>query len=228
MNGTPLKNTLHICFLAMFLLPWASLAQNPWKDVYSESAWSQRDTWQRADDIIAKLDLKPGSRVADVGCHEGYFTVKLAKKVGNDGLVYAVDLSRDKISRLQKNLSERGISNVEAIVGEEANPKLPENALDAVLIVDTYHEMDRHDEILQHISKSLKKNGRLIICEPISEERQNMSREDQERKHELGVNYAIEDVRKAGFKIVSQNLNFVDRLKEKGDTMWLIVCEKNR
>lgn len=209
-------------------MPFTSQSQNPWKDVYSESAWLQRDAWQRADDIISNLNLKPGSRVADIGCHEGYFTVKLAKKVGRDGLVYAVDVSSDKISRLQKNLSERGIANVEAIVGEEASPKLPENELDAVLIVDTYHEMDQHDEILQHISKSLKKNGRLVICEPISEERKNLARAEQERKHELGMDYAIEDIRKAGYKIVYQKLNFVDRLKEKGDTMWLIVCEKYR
>lgn len=228
MKRGQLNIIISLCCLATSLTCAPARGQNPWKDVYSESAWSQRDTWQRAEDIIAKLNLGAGSRVADIGCHEGYFTVKLSKKVGSDGLVYAVDVSADKIARLQKNLAERNIENVRTIVGDEANPKLPENALDAVLIVDTYHEMDRHSEILGHIAKSLKQNGRLVICEPISEDRKNMAREDQERKHELGMNYALEDIRKAGFKILYQNSKFVDRLKEKGDTMWLIVCEKYR
>jgi ubiquinone/menaquinone biosynthesis C-methylase UbiE len=213
---------------SLFVLCHSLGAQNPWKDVYTEKAWEQRDTWQRADEVIDKLNLSPGSQVADVGSHEGYFTVKLATKVGDEGKVYAVDVSRDKIDRLQKHLSDRKITNVNAIVGEKNNPKLPPESLDAVLIVDTYHEMDGHAEILAHISKSLKPEGRLVICEPISEERKDMPREAQERKHELGMNFVLDDVKKAGFRILFQQSEFVDRLKEKGDTMWLIVCEKYR
>jgi ubiquinone/menaquinone biosynthesis C-methylase UbiE len=202
-------------------------AQNPWKDIYRESAWEQRDTWQRANEIIGKLNIKSGSKVADIGSHEGYFTVKLAKVVGTEGKVYAVDVSRDKIEKLKKHLEERKISNVNVIVGEENNPRLPAHALDAVLIVDTYHEMDAHHEILQSIRQALKPGGRLVICEPISEERKTLAREDQERKHELGMNYALEDVKQIGFRILSQEESFVDRVKEKGDKMWVIVCEKS-
>ena len=212
----------------MFLLCYNLVqAQDAWKDIYRESAWEQRDTWQRADDIIGKLMIKAGSSVADIGCHEGYFTVKLAKVVGDKGRVYAVDISKDKIEKLKKNLEERKIENVNAIVGAEDNPHLPALTLDAVLIVDTYHEMDAHVEILNAIKKALKPKGKLVICEPISSERQKLSREDQERKHELGMNYAADDLIKAGFKILSQDGSFVDRVKEKGDKMWLIVCEKS-
>jgi ubiquinone/menaquinone biosynthesis C-methylase UbiE len=214
-------------FLLMFSLSYTMLqAQDPWKDIYRESAWKQRDTWQRPDDIIGKLMIQAGSSVADIGCHEGYFTMKLSKTVGEQGRVYAVDVSRDKIEKLKKHIEEREIKNVNAIVGEENDPHLPPLALDAVLIVDTYHEMDAHMAMLAAIKNALKRRGRLVICEPISEERKKVSREDQERKHELGINYAAEDLKKAGYRILLQEESFVDRLKEKGDKMWIIVCEK--
>lgn len=219
-----MKLNLYIIFF--IILDTAAIAQDPWKDVYKEAAWAQRDSWQRPDEIIEKLSIKSGSKVADIGCHEGYFSLKLAAVVGGEGRVYAVDISRDKIEKLKKHLAERSITNVNAILGEENNPRLPTGALDAVLIVDTYHEMDAHDEILQSIKNSLKPKGRLILCEPISEARKNLSRQEQERKHELGINFAVEDLTRQGFKILYQDKSFVDRLKEKGDKMWLIVCEK--
>jgi ubiquinone/menaquinone biosynthesis C-methylase UbiE len=212
----------------LLALPYNTIqAQDPWRDIYRESAWDQRDTWQRAEEIIQKLNITAGSKVADIGCHEGYFTVKLAKVVGAEGGVYAVDVSRDKTEKLKRHLEERKIQNVHVILGEDNNPRLPTLALDAVLIVDTYHEMDAHQEILRSIKNALKLKGKLVICEPISEERKKLSRQDQERKHELGMNYALEDLKQEGFKIISHQESFVNRLKEKGDKMWIIVCEKS-
>jgi predicted methyltransferase len=219
-----MKYYLVTFFVIALTIP--TIAQDPWKDVYRESAWEQRDTWQRPEEIMKKLAIKPGSKVADIGCHEGYFTLKLAKVVGDQGRVYAVDVSRDKIEKLKRHLEDRTITNVNAIVGERDNPRLPTGALDAVLIVDTYHEMDAHQEILKSIKSSLKPKGRFVLCEPISESRIDLSRADQERKHELGMNFALEDLKRAGFNILFQDDAFVDRLKEKGDKMWLIVCEK--
>ena len=201
-------------------------AQDPWKNVYTESAWRNRDTWQKADELIRHLNLRPGGKVADVGCHEGYMTIKLATVVGQAGKVYAVDVEQSKLDKLQAILTKRGISNVETIKGNYDDPGLPVNSLDGVIILDTYHEMDEHDEILQHIKLALKPGGRLVLCEAIAEERRSLSREDQERKHELGMNYALEDLKKIGFAILKQQDPFVDRSKEKGDIMWLIVAVK--
>lgn len=213
-------------FLTLFFAYTIAFAQDPWKDIYRESAWEQRDTWQRADEVIKKLHLSPGSKVGDIGCHEGYFTVKLAKAVTPSGKVYAVDINKSKVEKLKEHLAKRKLTNVEVILGEEDNPKLPPLLLDAVLIVDTYHEMDEHQKILEHIKKSLKPGGRILLCEPISDERIKLTREEQEKKHELGMNYAREDLTQAGFTIIFQQQAFVDRVKEKGDKMWLIVGEK--
>ena len=106
------------------------LQQDPWKDVYKESAWKDRDRWQRADELIRSLALKTESQVADVGCHEGYLTVKLAAIVGPGGSVYAVDVQQNKLDNLKVNLEKRNIKNVVTILGNYDDPKLPANTQD--------------------------------------------------------------------------------------------------
>ena len=215
--------------IAVFILTVISLSvsgQGTWKNIYRESAWAERDTWQRADEIIKLLKIKPGSHVADIGCHEGYMTIKLSREVNGTGTVYAVDVDQSKLDLLKKHLTERKIENVTLIKGDYDNPKLPANSLDAVIILDTYHEMDDHDKIVEHIKASLKNGGRLILCEPIAESRKKLTRAEQEKKHELGMNFALEDLKKAGFEIMMQKDPFVDRNKVKGDMMWIIVAQK--
>ena len=212
-------------FVFLILVPFITFAQDPWKNVYSEKAWQDRDDWQKPQEIIKQLNIREGSQVADVGCHEGYMTVKLAKTVGA-GKVWAVDVDQSKLDKLKEHLTERKISNVTTVKGDYDNPKLSNNSLDAVVILDTYHEMDDHDKILQHIKTALKPGGRLVICEPIADARKDKARSEQEGRHELGMNYVLEDLAKAGFKILYKKENFVDRTKVKGDRMWIVTAQK--
>lgn len=213
-----------------FFLVLLSFSQSPaqdiWKDVYSESAWASRDHWQKSQDLINELGLHRGGQVADIGCHEGYMTVKLSAVVGHSGKVYAVDTEQKKLDRLKMVLEKRGITNVVPIKGQYDNPLLPANSLNAVIILDTYHEMVEHESMLRHIKMALKPGGWLILCEAIADSRRASTRQDQERKHELGIQYALEDVKKAGFTIVRQLDPYIDRTEEKGDKMWLLVVKK--
>ena len=212
----------------VMLLPVCAWAQSdPWKNVYTESAWKERDAWQKPAELIRHLRIGAGSVVADVGSHEGYLTFKLAAAVGTAGKVYAVDVEQHKLDRLKQHAAERNVENIQTVKGDYDNPRLPLSQLDAVAILDTYHEMDDHDAILQHIKQSLKKGGRLVICEPIAAERRQASRAAQEAKHELGMAYAVADLKRAGFRIVTQQDPFVDRSQVKGDVMWLVVAEKD-
>lgn len=170
------------------------------------------------------LGLSRGSRVADIGCHEGYMTFKLAERVGNKGVVYAVDLEEQKLDLVKKRAEENSLTQIRTIKGDYGDPQLPTDSLDAAIILDAYHEMDEHDEILKHIKSALRKGGRLLICEPIADDRRNHSRAEQERRHELGMAFALADLEKAGYKIVFQKDKYVDRRKEKGDWMWVIVA----
>lgn len=204
----------------MILLAQVAFAQtDSYKNVYTESAWKERDAWQKADEIIQKMGIDNKSVVADIGCHEGYMSFKL---VNVAKFVYAVDVDQPKLDKIEKHKP----ANLKTVKGDYDDPKLPDNTLDAVVILDTYHEMDDHDKILQHIMTSLKKGGRLVICEPIAESRRNLARADQEKRHELGMKFALEDLAKAGFKVVEKTDPFVDREKIKGDKMWIIVAVK--
>lgn len=208
----------------MILVTQVAFAQtDSYKNVYTESEWKARDVWQKPADIIRRMKIDKTSVVADIGCNEGYLTFKLSNVASK---VYAVDVDQGKLDKLTRHKDERKVANVVVVKGDYDDPKLPDNTLDAVVILDTYHEMDDHDEILQHIMTALKKGGRLVICEPIAESRRNSTRSQQEAKHELSMKFALEDLEKAGFKIQEQLDPFVDREKVKGDKMWIIVAVK--
>ena len=197
-----------------------------WKDIYKESAWKERDQWQQAERIIQALEVRKDSHVADVGSHQGYMTVKLARQIGENGKVYAVDVDQWKLNKLEDILEERELrEKVKVIKGDYDDPKLPVGRLDAVLIMDTYHEMDDYKEILQHVKQSLKPGGKFVLIEPIADEREKWSRERQKGKHEIAIRYACKDLQKAGFKIIKEENPFIDRTGIKGDKLWMIVAE---
>lgn len=222
-----LKFGRYTLLLAIGLLGANQLhGQDQWKNVYRESAWKERDAWQRAPELMKEMGARRGSVVADIGCHEGYMTVKLADVVASSGRVYAVDVDAPKLELLKQHLATRNITNVTTIKGDYDDPKLPTGQLDGVIILDTYHEMEDHDKILAHVHHALKKNGRLVICEPIEASRRSLSRSEQEARHEIALKFVEEDLIKAGFTIVRKEDPFADRTKVKGDIMWLLVAEK--
>jgi ubiquinone/menaquinone biosynthesis C-methylase UbiE len=205
--------------LSLLLILICSSFQDQWKNVYTESAWKDRDRWQRAGDLIRQLDIKAGSSVADIGSHEGYMSFKLSEVVGSAGKVYAVDVEQHRLDRLNEIAKARGATNITTIKGEYDDPKLAAGSVDAVIIVDTYHEMKKHESILTHIKAALKPGGKLVLCEPIADQRRGLTRAGQEEKHELGIEFAITDLNQAGFRIIRKQDPFVDRTKEKSDNM---------
>jgi len=221
-----IRNYLLLPLLAAFIT-FNSFSQNTYKNVYKESAWEDRDKWQKPDQILEAMQVEAGKQVADLGCHQGYMTVKLAKVVGESGGVYAVDVNQSQLNNLKVNLEERNLSDmVTVVIGDYDNPRLPKNKLDALLIIDAYHEMDAYEEILKHVFTALKPNGRLVIVEPIAEERESWPRSRQTDKHEISIRYVIRDLKKAGFKLIEDISPFVDRTDIKGDIMWMLVSEK--
>jgi len=222
-------NTLKVAMRMLVVLVWISgtaFSQDQWKNVYTETAWAERDQWQKPDEIIKKAGLRPGSMVADIGCHEGYLSFKLAAVVGPAGMVYAVDVDQPRLDKLKLHAERMNVTNILPVKGIYHDPRLPVNTLDAIVILDSYHEMKEHDKILQHSWNALKPGGRLVICEPIAESRRSLSREDQQGKHELGINFVLDDLQKAGFRISFKKDPFIDREKIKGDKLWIVVAVK--
>lgn len=169
--------------------------------VLAQSPPASRDVWQRPDDIVAALGLTAGSRVADVGAGDGFFTVRLARAVGPEGRVLAVDIDQQMLERLKQLAEKEKLSNVDVIRGEPDDPRLPADSLNAVLIVNAYHEMPQHAAILAHIRKALRPKGRLVIVEPITDRLRHGPRAVQVKAHELAPEYVVGELHSAGFRV---------------------------
>jgi ubiquinone/menaquinone biosynthesis C-methylase UbiE len=193
---------------------------------YAEYEWKDRDSWMPVERIFELAEVKKGSRVADIGCHEGYLTIHLAKTVGSEGHVYAVDVRQDRLEQLKIHLKDRNLNNVSVILGDYDNPKLPKNQLDAVIIMDTYHEMEDYKTILKHVHKSLKSGGKLIILEKLKKEVRNASRNEQTDAHTIAAKYVRKEIEAANFHSIKEINDLGNWENEDEKPMWLLVAEK--
>jgi ubiquinone/menaquinone biosynthesis C-methylase UbiE len=122
-----------------------------------------RDAWQKPDLIMDALAIGEGSVVADLGAGGGWFTVRLARRVGPNGLVFAQDVQPQMLEAIKRRVGREGLRNVEYVHGNFNDPRLPPGRLDAVLIVDAYHEVADPIELLRNVRASLKSTGRVGI-----------------------------------------------------------------
>ncbi len=189
----------------------------------AQSQSVSRDAWQRPDDIVAALGLVAGSRVADVGAGDGYFTTRLARAVGPEGRVLAVDIEQKMLDALKQLVEKEKLSNVDLIRAEADDPRLPNDSLDAVLIVQAYHEMVQHATVLGHIRKALKPTGRLVIVEQITDGLRDEQRARQIKAHELAPEYAVGELHAAGFRVERLDGAF-SRNPATKEMNWVIVA----
>jgi ubiquinone/menaquinone biosynthesis C-methylase UbiE len=131
----------------------------------------ERETEEAPNRLVSALSLKPGYQVGDVGAGSGYLTWRMARVVGPTGKIYANDIQPEMISFLRTNLLVRGITNVVPVLGTTTDPRLPENTLDLILLVDVYHECDHPLEMTRRMTDALKPGGRLVFVEYRGEER---------------------------------------------------------
>ena len=125
----------------------------------------ERESEEHPDEALDALKIPKGAVVADVGAGVGYFTWRLAERVGPSGIVYGEDIQQEMIDQLVKNMRDRKLANVRPVLGGIDDPKLPKEALDLVLLVDVYHEFSEPEKMLDRIRESLKPNGRLVLLE---------------------------------------------------------------
>lgn len=159
-----------------------------------------RDLWQRPDQIMDAMGIADASVVADIGAGSGWFTLRLARRVGPQGLVYAEDVQKEMITAISRRVSREGFNNVKPVLGLRNDPRLPPASIDAVLLVDAYHEIEDRVTMLTNLSKSLKPQGRLGIVDfrldgtgpgPAPEER-------------VSPDVVVNDAKKAGLRLIRQ------------------------
>ncbi len=122
-----------------------------------------RDAWQKPEQIMDTLAIADGSAVADIGAGAGWFTIRLARRVGPNGTVYAQDVQRQMLEAIRRRVAREGLQNVQTRLGAGSSPNLPTRTLDAVLVVDTYPEVEDRVSFLRNLAASLKPGGRIGV-----------------------------------------------------------------
>jgi ubiquinone/menaquinone biosynthesis C-methylase UbiE len=170
---------------------------------YEGAGWLMREERQREEDcktLFKALQIKPGQKVCDLGCGNGFYTLKMANRVGKEGTVYAVDIQNEMLHMLNERAKNARLTNIKPVLGSRVDPRLPEHELDLVLLVDVYHELSNPAEILKAIRASLKPHGRMVLAE--------FRLEDPtvpiKLLHKMSKEQILKEIPPAGFKLVEE------------------------
>jgi ubiquinone/menaquinone biosynthesis C-methylase UbiE len=125
----------------------------------------EREEEEHPAKVLDSLDLRPGEVVADLGAGSGYFTFRIAPKLGQTGKVLAVEIQEAMLNTLRAHVATMKSKNVEVMQGSEIDPHLPVSGVDLVLVVDVYHELAYPFEVMTKVREALKTGGRVVFVE---------------------------------------------------------------
>ncbi|TSA19676.1 MAG: class I SAM-dependent methyltransferase [Betaproteobacteria bacterium] len=125
----------------------------------------ERAKEEHPDLLMTALALKQGDVVVDMGCGTGYYSWRVAERVGAQGKVLGVDIQPEMLALWAKNMAARNLLNVEAVLGTTTDPRLPAESVDLMLLVDVYHEFDHPFEMTRAMIRALKPGGRIVMVE---------------------------------------------------------------
>jgi len=160
-----------------------------------------RDAYQKPDEVVRALALKPGETVADIGSGSGYFTLRLAAAVGDTGRVYGVDIDPEMIRHLNRRVRDAGVRNVQTVLSEPDDPLLPDASVDRFVIVDTWHHIDERVRYLAKVARGLKPGGRVAVVD-FKKGALPVGPPDE---HKLAPDQVADEFRRAGWTLVRRD-----------------------
>jgi len=141
---------------------------------YTGAEWLTRDNREqeeRCSLMLANLGVKRGMTICDMGCGNGFYTLQMAKMVGEQGKVYGVDIQPEMLTFLQQRAASENVTNIEPILGTLTDPKLPKGKMDLILLVDVYHEFSNPEQMLAAMREALTPDGLCALVEFRAEDR---------------------------------------------------------
>ena len=165
---------------------------------------ADREETEQPERVLDALELHAGDVVADVGAGTGYFSLRIARRVLPGGRVLATDIQPGMLNLLKANLVTAQITNVEPILATEDDARLPEDAVDLVLMVDVYHELSRPFSTLRQVKRALRAKGRLVLVEYRGEDPEVPIKEE----HKMTLAAVRSEVEPCGFQFV-ESLEFL-------------------
>lgn len=167
----------------------------PYTGSLSQFEDPKRDEKLQPDRVMDVLGIKEGSNVADIGAGSGWFTVRAARRVGNKGAVYAVEINSEYLKYIEDRAKRENLPNIRTILGKEDDPLLPANTLDAVLLLKTYHEVGQPIRLLTRVREAMRAGAQLGIID----------REGDPDGHGIAKATVIEEAGRAGFALVGDH-----------------------
>jgi SAM-dependent methyltransferase len=170
---------------------------------YAGAGWLVRESREREEEcstMLKALHIKPGQTVCDMGCGNGFYTLKLSSLVGKEGQVLAVDIQPEMLSLLRERAKEHDLDNIKPVLGTPTDPNLPEAKVDLILCVDVYHEFSNPEEMLAAMRKSLKWGGRIALVEFRAED----PKVPIKPLHKMSKEQILREWPANGFKLVEQ------------------------
>jgi ubiquinone/menaquinone biosynthesis C-methylase UbiE len=125
----------------------------------------QREAEQKPEEVIAALDLKAGETLADIGAGSGYFTFRFARKVGDSGRVYAVDINSDMILHMNRYIRDKKVKNVTTVLSVPDDPLLPDVSINRFFICNTWHHVGNRPQYIALMKKMLKPGGQIVVMD---------------------------------------------------------------
>jgi len=129
------------------------------------SELSERDEWQKPDEVVKSLNLKPGDIIADIGAGDGYFTKRFAKAVSPGGQALGLEITSSKVEYMRKDAERSGLTNYKALLVDSDDTGLKPGSVDVVFMCNTYHHLSNRVDYLKRLAKSLKNSGRVVIID---------------------------------------------------------------
>ncbi len=169
---------------------------------YRGAPWLERESRAEEEDTAALmefLDLQEGQTVADLGCGSGYYTRRMAERVGPTGTVFAVDVQPEMLAILRENAAQAGLQNIVAVQGRDDDPYLPDGEIDWILLVDVYHEFQQPGAVLERMLESLAPGGRIALAEYRLD---GTSAAHIKPEHRMSIDQVLKEWEPAGFELV--------------------------
>lgn len=164
----------------------------------------ERNDEERSDAIVDALEIPGGAAIADIGAGTGYFTWRLAKKVGPAGKIFAVDVQQKMLDLTAEAVKQRGFANVSNVLGSDTSPRLPDRSVDLVFIAYSYHEFSNPEAMMESIKRSLKPGGRVFVLEFAKESRSAPA----SATHKMSLEEIRSEIEPLGFEL-DQMLDFL-------------------
>jgi len=171
-----------------------------------------RDEKLQINRVMDILEITPGKTVADIGAGSGWFTVRAARRVTETGSVYAVDINSEATRYIEKRAQKEGLHNVKTILSKSDDPQLPRDKVDSVLLLKTYHEVDKPVALLQNLRASLRPGAKVGIID----------RNGNGENHGVAREVVIKEAAEAGYVVIAQ----YDFVKGDGMDYFLVLTAK--